>query len=79
VRLEFGKLLTDLKLKHVGLGFYGLRHSFRTVADATRDAVAVDVVMGHSDPSMGARYRERIEDDRLEEVARVVRTWLFQE
>jgi hypothetical protein len=33
--------------------------------------------MGHIDMSMSARYRQRIEDDRLEAVAKHVREWLF--
>ena len=62
-----------------GLGFATLRHVFRTVADASRDQVATNYVMGHSDPSMGAVYRERIDDDRLVAVAEYVRQWLALE
>jgi hypothetical protein len=50
---------------------------FRSVADAARDAPAVDLVMGHNDPSMAAHYRERIEDERLKAVTDHVRAWLF--
>jgi integrase len=66
-----------LGLKREGVGFYTLRHVFRTVADAARDPVAVDLIMGHTDSSMGGRYRERIEDARLRAVADHVRAWLF--
>jgi integrase len=62
-----------------GVGFYTLRHVFRTVAVAARDPVAIDLLMGHSDPTMGGHYRERIEDGRLRAVAEHVRAWLFGE
>jgi integrase len=60
-----------------GFGFYTLRHVFRTIADASRDPAAIDLIMGHADPSMGAHYRERIDDARLTAVADYVRNWLF--
>jgi integrase len=60
-----------------GMGFYTLRHVFRTVADAAKDTVAIDTIMGHADPTMGGHYRERIEDGRLQAVAQVVHDWLF--
>ena len=62
-----------------GIGFYTLRHVFRTVADAARDPVAIDLIMGHSDPSMGGHYREHFEDGRLRAVTEHVRAWLFGE
>lgn len=60
-----------------GLGFYALRHTFRTIADATRDFPAVNHIMGHSDDTMGAVYRETISDDRLHAVVDHVHEWLF--
>lgn len=60
-----------------GIGFATLRHVFRTVADGSRDQVAVNHIMGHSDPSMAAVYRERIDDTRLLAVSNHVRNWLF--
>lgn len=72
-------LMKDTEVHRSRIGFYTLRHVFRTVADACRDSVAIDRIMGHSDPSMGAVYRERIDDDRLEAVADHVREWLYEE
>jgi integrase len=78
VGLEFGKLLQTLGIDgREGRGFYALRHTFRTVADAARDPVAIDLIMGHSDPTMGGHYRERVEDGRLRAVVEHVRQWLF--
>ena len=77
VGTQFRKLLRQLGLHRARVGFYTLRHTFRTVADAARDPVAIDLIMGHTDPSMAAHYRERIEDSRLRAVADHVRRWLF--
>jgi integrase len=60
-----------------GLGFYTLRHVFRTVADEAKDQPAVDHIMGHEIPHMSSVYRETISDARLRAVADHVRAWLF--
>lgn len=81
----FNKLLVELDIKRPGLGFYGLRHTYRTVADETRDWPAVDLTMGHVAAdrmgapyavAMGDRYRERIDNDRLRAIAEHVQEWL---
>jgi integrase len=77
VSVHFTNVMQNLGLHRDGVGFYTLRHVFRTVADAARDPVAIDLIMGHSDPSMGGHYRERIDDGRLQAVADHVRRWLF--
>ncbi len=75
---EFGKLLRRLGINgRTGLGFYTLRHSFRTVADEMKDQPAADYIMGHADPRMAAVYRETISDERLRAVADHVHKWLF--
>ncbi|HEY2785067.1 MAG TPA: hypothetical protein VGJ05_08840 [Fimbriiglobus sp.] len=58
-------------------GFYSLRHVHRTVSDGARDRVASDLIMGHRDASMGALYREGVDDARLIVVVGHVRSWLF--
>jgi integrase len=78
VSKEFAKLLRVLRLNgRKGLGFYTLRHTFRTVADETRDQAACDYIMGHSRDDMASAYRERIADSRLQAVVEHVHTWLF--
>jgi integrase len=78
VSKETAKLLKALGIngRH-RLGFYSLRHVFRTVADETKDQPAVDHVMGHEMPGMSVVYRERISDERLLAVVAKVRAWLF--
>jgi hypothetical protein len=44
------KLLLDLGLHRPGLGFYSLRHVFLTIAEESRDHIAVAHVMGHVVP-----------------------------
>jgi integrase len=75
---KVGGLLKRLKINgRKGLGFYTLRHSFRTVADAAKDQPAADYMMGHEVPHMSSVYRETISDERLRAVADFVRAWLF--
>jgi integrase len=78
IKLEFKKLMHRLGINgRKGLGFYSLRHTFRTVADAARDQPAARMIMGHADSSIDDHYREAIEDERLVAVADHVRAWLF--
>jgi integrase len=75
--LEVRKLLDRLGIngRH-RLGFYTLRHVYRTVADESKDQPAVDYTMGHEVPHMSSVYRETISDARLVAVAEHVRAWL---
>ncbi|MBI3464342.1 MAG: hypothetical protein HY000_14995 [Planctomycetes bacterium] len=76
---QFTKLLVKTRLKRKGACFYALRHTFATVATESLDQLAVDWVMGHIDPSVPARYREKPPSDaRLEAVSNFVRAWLFR-
>jgi integrase len=75
---RFGRLIRKLEINGRNrLGFYTIRHTFETVAGASKDQVAVDAIMGHVDPSMAAAYREEISDDRLRAVVNHVHAWLF--
>jgi integrase len=77
---EFGKLLRAFGFnKCAGLGFYTLRHTFRTVADEAKDQPAADFIMGHETPHMSSAYRETISDERLRAVSDHVRQWVFGE
>jgi integrase len=72
------KLLRRLGINgRKGLGFYALRHTFRTVADGAKDQPAADHIMGHEVAHMSSVYREGISDERLRAVADHVRAWLF--
>ncbi|QJX00308.1 tyrosine-type recombinase/integrase [Frigoriglobus tundricola] len=73
----FTALLKAKGLHRKGVGFYTLRHVFETIAGEAKDQVAVDHIMGHTDPSIAGQYRERISDDRLRAVTDHVRAWLF--
>jgi integrase len=59
-----------------GIGFYWLRHTFQTIGDGARDAVATSAIMGHVDSSMAGSYREGIDDERLLAVVEHVRQWV---
>jgi integrase len=75
---ETRKLLDALKINGRNrLGFYSLRHTFRTIADEARDQPAADYIMGHEVPHMSSVYRETISDERLKAVSEHVRGWLF--
>jgi integrase len=75
---KVGKLLRSLGINgRKGLGFYTLRHTFRTVADEVKDQPAADYIMGHAKDDMASVYRERISDARLKAVTDHVRAWLY--
>jgi integrase len=75
---ETAKLIRKLGINgRKGLGFYTLRHTFRTVADDVKDQPAADYLMGHVSSHISATYREKISDARLKAVTDHVRGWLF--
>jgi integrase len=74
---EFDKILKKLGLKRKGVGFYTLRHTFRTWADEVRDQHAIHRIMGHTIPGMSGIYIEEISLDRLRVVVEHVRQKVF--
>jgi integrase len=76
VSQETRKLLKSLNING-HRNFYTLRHTFRTIADESKDQPACDYIMGHEVPHMSSIYRERISDERLKAVADHVHDWLF--
>jgi integrase len=73
---EFAKILRRLG-SNGSRNFYCIRHTFRTIADAAKDPVAADHIMGHETPKMSSVYREQIDDMRLLDVVNHIRTWLL--
>lgn len=76
---EFTKLMDGVGIRRARVGFYGLRHTFRTIADKIRDTPAINMIMGHTDGTMADAYREFIDDQRLRTVTEHVRNWLFND
>jgi integrase len=74
---EIRKLLNACEISGKGKTFYTLRHVFQTIADETKDFVAVSSCMGHATGSISDHYREKIGDERLRAVSLHVRDWLF--
>lgn len=75
---RFNRLLNESNLKRFGVGFYTLRHTFRTWADDAADQHAIHRVMGHSIPGMSGLYIEDISLERLKRVTEHVRARLWQ-
>ena len=75
---EFRKLLGNCDVKREGLTFYALRHTFATMAGASSDQVAINLIMGHADNSMSAHYREWVDDQRLTAITDLVHRWLWE-
>jgi integrase len=58
------------------LGHYSLRRTFETIGTTAKvSQSAIDLVMGHSDGSMGGQYRQQIFDSQLIELSDHVRAW----
>ena len=77
ISAEFAKVLDELKMDRKGLGFYALRHTFRTWADEVSDQHAIHLIMGHAIPGMSGVYVERVDTKRMRAVVDHVRKRLF--
>lgn len=73
----FAALKADAGIEKAGVGHYGLRHTFRTVAGDAMDREAVDFVMGHMDATMSGNYRHGIDPKRIKAVCQHVRKWFL--
>lgn len=72
----FKEVVVAAGIKRQNAGFYDLRRTFQTIGEEISESVT-RYIMGHCDPSMSARYRQRVYDDRLRAVVDVVRAWLW--
>ena len=73
----FRKTLEDSDLYRPRIGFYTLRHTFRTWADEAGDQHAIHRVMGHAIPGMSGIYVEEISMARLRAIVDRVHDKLY--
>ncbi|PAY16653.1 hypothetical protein CKO51_25420 [Rhodopirellula sp. SM50] len=78
ISVAFRKLTEKVGCRREGIGFYSLRHTFETIAGNSRDQIAVNYVMGHSDESMAQVYREGIDPKRIIAACSFVRRWFLR-
>ena len=78
VSITFGRLVERAKLAGVGVTFYRLRHTFKTLGKQANDRDALDLAMGHIQPGIGKVYdHEEIGLDRLRRVSVAVKRRLW--
>ncbi len=81
---KYGNKWSSTAISHeaskLGIEFYSLRRTFRTVADATRETMAIHLIMGHakSGSNMDHVYVQEVVDPRLEFVSEYVRAWYLK-
>jgi integrase len=63
--------------RKIGLEFYTLRRTFRTIADEVQDVQAVRLIMGHTGDDMDSVYVQRVGDERLQAIANHVHSKVF--
>lgn len=78
---KYGNKWSSTSISHeslkLGIEFYCLRRTFRTVADATKETMAIHLIMGHAKnaSNMDHVYVQEVVDKRLEFVSEYVRAW----
>jgi integrase len=78
---KYGNAWSSTSISHeafkLGIEFYRLRKTFRTVADSTKEVMAIHLIMGHASSStnMDHVYVQEVVDKRLEFVSEYVRAW----
>lgn len=78
VTQEFKKLLLKVGIYQHGVGFYALRHTFRTIANKSRDTDAIRAIMGHTNGHVESGYIQELPpDERLRAVVDLVHDWLW--
>lgn len=77
---EFTKLRNTAGVFRAGVGFYSLRHVTQTIGEqAVNNALAIKILMGHSDNSISAEYREKFDREPIRIACNHIRQWLFAE
>lgn len=77
---SFSRLMVKHEIELEQASFGKLRATFRTVADASADANAIRLIMGHQlGKGVEESYIRSITDERLKAVTDHVRAWLFDQ
>ncbi len=81
ISTAFRQIIDKLGLYRPGIGFYGLRRTFETIAaDSDIPQRAIDAVMGHVPPEdeMSAIYRQWASKEQIRRAVAAVHRWLYR-
>jgi integrase len=81
ISAKFRALCKGVGIHKKGRGFYSLRHVCATIGQESGDYAASEAILGHVPDAddMGAVYRERMSDARLNRVSDFIREWVLSE